>query len=65
MMKKTKTTRRELLRIGCASIAGLALPHGLARLIANEKSVAKADSVLFLNLLGGPSHLDTLWAYSN
>jgi hypothetical protein len=29
-------------------------------LIANEKSVAKADSVLFLNLLGGPSHLDTL-----
>ena len=60
MMNKTETTRRELLRIGCTSIAGLALPHGLARLIAEEKSEANADAVLFLNLLGGPSHLDTL-----
>lgn len=52
--------RRQLLQVGLTSSA--LLPFGLAPgtvLGASEKK-STADAVLFLNLAGGPSHLDTL-----
>ena len=60
MSNRTDLERRTFLRVGCAGLAGLALPYGMQRMIAAEKTKANADAVLFINLLGGPSHLDTL-----
>ncbi|QDV51636.1 DUF1501 domain-containing protein [Gimesia fumaroli] len=57
-------TRRSALQVGLLGGLGLTLPGFLklsaARAESNEKSKAKADAVLFLNLAGGVSHLDTL-----
>ena len=52
-------TRRDLLRIGVAGLPGLTLSGYLRHAAASEKK-ATADSVLFVNLAGGPAHLDTL-----
>jgi hypothetical protein len=50
-------SRRSLLRIGAAGIAGLSLPTLLR---ASESGVTpKARHVIFLHQFGGPSHLDT------
>ena len=51
--------RRTFLQVGCAGMAGLSLPAGMTRLARAEEESSTADAVLFLNLLGGPSHLDT------
>lgn len=60
-------SRRELLRVGSLSLAGLALPNLLQA--ANSpapkdekgaKGFGKAKSVILIYLQGGPSHLD-LW----
>jgi hypothetical protein len=55
-------TRRELLRAGALSAAGISLPQ-LLRLEAAERSdaagPAPAKSVILLWLWGGPSHLDS------
>ena len=60
-MKKSTTSwsRRAFLQVGCAGMAGLALPTGLSQTVRADNATATADAVLFVNLLGGPSHLDT------
>jgi Protein of unknown function (DUF1501) len=61
-------TRRDFMRVGCSSLAGLSLPSLLglesrARAEGNASGgpgFGKAKSVILLYLQGGPSHLD-LW----
>ncbi|MFP6621268.1 MAG: DUF1501 domain-containing protein [Pirellulaceae bacterium] len=53
-------SRRSFLGVGCAGAAGLSLPLGLGSLLAAETEKRRADAVLFINLAGGPSHLETL-----
>ena len=65
-------TRRDLLRIGGSSILGISLPQIFAWQQASARSTTnpalagggrgfgKAQSVIFIYLQGGPSHLD-LW----
>ena len=59
-MRTSKASRRSFLRVGCAGAAGLSLPLGLKSLLAVETEKRRADAVLFINLAGGPSHLETL-----
>ncbi|MBC8353546.1 MAG: DUF1501 domain-containing protein [Planctomycetes bacterium] len=54
------TTRRDFLRAGVLGGLGLSLPNFLRLTAASEGRQATADAVLFINLAGGPSHLDTL-----
>ncbi len=51
--------RRELLRAGGAGLFGLSLPGVLAAESAHSSMVARAKSVIFLFLFGGPSQLET------
>ena len=51
-----RSSRRSALQTG---IAALGLSSWL-RAHADEKPKSRADSVIFINLAGGPSHLDTL-----
>ena len=53
-------TRRDCLRIGVIGGLGLSLSDVLRLEAADKQRKATADSVLFINLAGGPSHLDTL-----
>jgi hypothetical protein len=56
-------TRREILRVGALGVAGLTLPNLLRWQAAQASAparVARARSVIFLFLSGGPSHLD-MW----
>ncbi len=52
-------TRRDMLQAGVLGLTGLTLSSFL-RAADSAKREATADSVLFINLAGGPSHLDTL-----
>src|SRR5213080_3077550 len=52
-------TRREVLRAGGAGLFGLTLPGLWAAEAARPARQARAKSVLFLFLFGGPSQLDT------
>src|SRR5438093_10565312 len=52
-------TRRELLRAGGAGLFGLSLPKLLAAATAEPGGAARAKSVLFVFLYGGPSQLET------
>lgn len=53
--------RRTFLQAGFLGLAGLSLSEGLAIADASEEQIkATADAVLFLNLAGGPAHMDTL-----
>ena len=58
-----KLSRRSVLRVGTAGIAGLGLP-GLLRAEAPRASESghapapKAKHVIFLHQFGGPSHVD-------
>ena len=56
-----RANRRTALRIGALSTLGLTLPRFLrmSRGAESERRTT-ADAVLFLNLAGGPAHLDTL-----
>jgi len=51
-------TRRDSLKFGALALGGLGLTPQM-RLHAAERE-SRADAVLFVNLAGGPSHLDTL-----
>ncbi len=54
-----RSSRRQLLRVGAAGIAGLTLPELLR---ASEQSTGRsprAKSLIFLHQFGGPSHIDT------
>lgn len=57
---RTNVSRRGLLQAGVLGAAGLTLPDFLRMSHAEAKPKSTADSVLFLNLGGGPAHLDTL-----
>ena len=51
--------RRDFLRLGVIGAAGLALPNYLRMAEAGEISPGRATSAIFINLGGGPSHIDT------
>src|SRR3954452_16760419 len=51
--------RRDLLRVGVLGMAGLGLADYLRLVEAGEVQGGKATSAIFINLGGGPSHLDT------
>lgn len=53
-------TRRDTLRVGFLGLTGLTLADGLRTAYAAPQRKSSADAVLFINLAGGPSHLDTL-----
>jgi hypothetical protein len=53
-------TRRDILQAGLLGGVGLSLANFLRLAEASEPRKATADAVLFINLAGGPSHLDTL-----
>ena len=52
------TTRRDFLKVGAVG-AGLSLSGFLRMAAAGEVQGAKATSAIFINLNGGPSHMDT------
>lgn len=65
MALKHGCTRRDFVRAGVMGMTGLSLDRFLRLVRASESANSNgtkslADSVLFVNLAGGPSHLDTL-----
>lgn len=57
-------TRRDLLRMGvlgtgAVGVGGLALPHWLQMASAGELREQRATRAIFIELVGGPSHIDT------
>jgi hypothetical protein len=52
-------TRRDFLKIGVAGGMGLSLAGYLRLAAAGEVRSARAQAAIFVNLSGGPSHLDT------
>src|SRR5689334_8355495 len=52
-------TRRQLLQAGGAGLFGLSLPKVLAAEMAQPQRRARAKSVMFVFLFGGPSQLET------
>ena len=53
-------TRRDMLQVGFLGITGLTTSNFLRMASAATGKKTTADAVLFLNLAGGPAHLDTL-----
>ena len=51
--------RRYVLKVGIAGAAGMTLANYLQLADAGELATAKAQSAIFINLQGGPSHLET------
>ena len=51
--------RRDLLKVGALSLGGLTLPHYLALAGNGKIAPGRADRAIFIELPGGPSHLDT------
>jgi hypothetical protein len=51
--------RRDFLKVGVLSGAGLSLSGYLRMAAAGQTREAKAKSAIFINLPGGPSHMDT------
>ena len=52
-------TRRQILQAGGAGLLGLSLPKLLAAEATGSVKPARAKSVIFLFLFGGPSQLET------
>jgi uncharacterized protein (DUF1501 family) len=52
--------RRDFVRVGAIGTLGLSLADFARLADAADTTSATADSVIFVNLAGGPSHLDTL-----
>jgi hypothetical protein len=58
--RRTALTRRQLLQVGTAGLAGLSLPQWLRAAEKSRGSVkAKAKSVILLHQYGGPSQFET------
>ena len=55
-----RITRRDSLQVGLLGMTGFTLADSLQAATVSEASAVSADSVLFVNLAGGPAHLDTL-----
>lgn len=54
------STRRDFLRVGAAGFAGLTLSNYLrAAEVGAVRPNARAKAAIFINLPGGPSHMDT------
>lgn len=57
--------RRDFLKVGALGLGGLSLSgflrqaHASEQLSENRASSAKAKAAIFINLAGGPSHMDT------
>ncbi|MDA9777382.1 DUF1501 domain-containing protein [Rubripirellula sp.] len=51
--------RRDLLKIGSLTIGGLSLPNYLSLASDGAAKSGRADRAIFIELPGGPSHLDT------
>jgi hypothetical protein len=51
--------RRDFLRAGALTLGGLSVAQYLQLAHAGEVSGGKAKSAIFINLAGGPSHMDT------
>jgi Protein of unknown function (DUF1501) len=51
--------RRDFLRLGALGATGLSLPGFFRMAEAGEVAGGKATSAIFINLGGGPSHMDT------
>lgn len=58
--RRLSVSRRSMLQAGVLGATGLTLSDALRYAHGAVPSKATADSVLFLNLAGGPAHLDTL-----
>ncbi|HTI50888.1 MAG TPA: DUF1501 domain-containing protein, partial [Planctomycetaceae bacterium] len=52
-------TRRQLLQAGGAGLLGVGLPQALAAEALRPIENARARSILFLYIYGGPSQLET------
>ena len=52
-------TRRDFLSVGALGGVGLSLAGYLRLAAAGEVRPAKANAAIFINLGGGPSHMDT------
>ncbi len=52
-------SRRDFLRVGALSATGLTLGNYLQMAEAGEVSPAKGKAAIFIDLPGGPSHIDT------
>ena len=59
-MKKHKLNRRNFVQAGLLSAFGMNFPLGASQLLADQAQKRNADAVLFFNLMGGPSHFETL-----
>ena len=57
--RRASLTRRDLLRVGGLSLAGLSLPDFLRAAERGSVRRARARSVIFLHQFGGPSQTDT------
>ena len=55
----SRLTRRNLLRVGAAGLAGLNLPTLLRAAEGGRGPRPRANRVIFLHQFGGPSHIDT------
>jgi len=53
-----RLSRRSLLKVGTAGVAGLSLPT-ILRAAESPSLTARAKHVIFLHQFGGPSHIDT------
>ncbi len=51
--------RRDFLKLGVLGATGLTLPGYFKLAEAGEVTAGKATSAIFINLGGGPSHMDT------
>src|SRR5688572_27083023 len=51
--------RRDLLRVGVLGATGLGLADYFRLAEAGEVKAARANAAIFINLTGGPSHIDT------
>lgn len=51
--------RRDFLRVGALGASALTLSNYLRLASANEVKSSKANAAIFINLGGGPSHMDT------
>lgn len=52
-------SRRDVLRVGALGAAGLSLPSFLRLQAAGAVDATKTKSAIFVNLGGGPTHMDT------
>ncbi|VTR99793.1 protein containing duf1501 : Uncharacterized protein OS=Singulisphaera acidiphila (strain ATCC BAA-1392 / DSM 18658 / VKM B-2454 / MOB10) GN=Sinac_5270 PE=4 SV=1: DUF1501: DUF1501 [Gemmata massiliana] len=59
-MSETTPTRRDFLRTTVAGAAGLALAGAASGNANAPAALGNAKSCIFINMVGGPAHLDTL-----